>query len=85
MGILQIILMALGVVNAAIGTMGSAEKAFSGKKGSGKAKKKLVMAAAQAMADASKLKPAEKKALLKQTGLTVDNVAKAAKTINALK
>ncbi len=85
MGILEIILMALGVVNTAIGTMGSAEKAFSGKRGSGKAKRKLVMEAAKAMADASKLTPAQKKLLLTQTGKTVDTVAKATKTINALK
>ena len=81
MGILQVIMLVLGITNTAISTMGNAQKAFSGKKGSGKAKKKLVLDVAKVLVEKSKLKPAEKKALLKETSKTIDTVAKTANII----
>lgn len=85
MGILQAIMMALGIINSVVPLVSKAEKAFSGKKGSGKAKKKLVMDATKALVAKSKLGKAEQKALILEASKTVDTVVATSKVVNALK
>jgi hypothetical protein len=62
-----------------------AERAFSGRKGSGKAKKKLVMTAAKAAVDASKGTPAEKKLVMATVSKAVNSTVKTINAVNAIK
>ena len=82
MGILAILLQVLGIVNATVPLMKDAESAFSGKKGSGRKKRKLVLDGAKALLADTELTASQKKAALTEIGKTVDTVAAVAKVVN---
>lgn len=83
MGIFLMVLQALTVLPDLI--LG-AEKAFSGRKGSGKAKKKLVMDAAKlAVAADKKMKAKEKALVLDTVSRSIDATVKTINAVNALK
>lgn len=83
MGIFLMVLQALSLVPDLI--LG-AEKAFSGRKGSGKAKKKLVMDATKAaIAATPKLKKADAAVVLETVSKSIDATVKTINAVNALK
>lgn len=78
-----LLLQILGVINMVIPLMKDAEAAFSGKKGSGKKKKKLVQQGAKTLLANTDLTEAQKKAAMKEIGKTIDTVAAVAEVVNS--
>lgn len=80
-----ILLMALQALSLVPGLILGAEQAFSGKKGSGKAKKKLVMDSTKAAVAAAKLKKKDADVVLQTVSQFTDATVKTLNAVNALK